>query len=99
MKIEGIMEKNIQKIEATSPEAQAQEEKRRQLAKMLAAIERRVEEENSRPKKRYLSPATLGTTYALYYDELRRKIEADAARPRYVETVFGVGYRLREDEP
>ncbi len=30
---------------------------------------------------------------------LRRKIEADPARPRYVETVFGVGYRLHEEEP
>jgi two-component system alkaline phosphatase synthesis response regulator PhoP len=29
---------------------------------------------------------------------LRRKIEADPARPRYIETVFGVGYRLREGE-
>lgn len=63
-----------------TPEAQAQEDKRRQLAKLLAAIERRVEEENSRPKKRYLSPATLGTTYALYYDDLRRKIEARGTR-------------------
>ncbi|WP_156909291.1 energy transducer TonB [Ottowia thiooxydans] len=69
-----------QEQKKASPEAQAQEEKRRQLAKMLAAIERRVEEENSRPKKRYLSPATLGTTYALYYDELRRKIEARGTR-------------------
>ncbi|WP_436278464.1 energy transducer TonB [Ottowia thiooxydans] len=64
----------------STPDAEAQEEKRRQLAKLLAAIERRVEEENSRPKKRYLSPATLGTTYALYYDELRRKIEARGTR-------------------
>ncbi|MBP7693922.1 MAG: response regulator transcription factor [Anaerolineales bacterium] len=29
---------------------------------------------------------------------LRRKIEADPAQPRYIETVFGVGYRLREGE-
>ena len=57
------------------PEARAQEERRQQLSKLLAAIERRVEEENSRPRKRYLSPATLGTTYAVYYDEMRRKIE------------------------
>ena len=64
----------------SAPDAEAQEEKRRQLAKLLAAIERRVEEENSRPKKRYLSPATLGTTYALYYDELRRKIETRGTR-------------------
>ncbi|MFV0679306.1 energy transducer TonB [Ottowia sp.] len=61
---------------ADDPEAQAQEEKRQQLSKLLAAIERRVEEENSRPRKRYLSPATLGTTYAQYYDDMRRKIEA-----------------------
>ena len=59
------------------PEAQAQEERRQQLQKLLAAIERRGEEENSRPRKRYLRPATLGTTYAVYYDEMRRKIEAE----------------------
>lgn len=59
------------------PEAQAQEERRQQLQKLLAAVERRVEEENSRPRKRYLSPATLGTTYAVYYDEMRRRIEAE----------------------
>lgn len=57
------------------PQAQANEERRRQLSKLLAAIERRVQEENSRPRKRYLSPATLGATYALYYDEMRHKIE------------------------
>ena len=59
------------------PEARAQQEQRQQLQKLLAAIERRVEEENSRPRKRYLSPATLGTTYAVYYDEMRRRIEAE----------------------
>ncbi|HNK54360.1 MAG TPA: TonB family protein, partial [Ottowia sp.] len=51
--------------------------RRQQLARLLAAIEKRVEEENSRPRKRYLSPATLGTTYAVYYDSMRRKIEAE----------------------
>ena len=59
------------------PEAQAQEERRQQLARLLAAIEKRVEEENSRPRKRLLSPATLGATYAVYYDEMRRRIEAE----------------------
>ena len=59
------------------PEAQAQEERRQQLSKLLAAIEQRVDEENSRPRKRFLSPATLGTTYAQYYDDMRRKIEAE----------------------
>jgi periplasmic protein TonB len=56
-------------------EAAAQEEKRKQLLKLLAEIERRINEENSRPKKRYISPATREEVYAIYYDSLRRKIE------------------------
>jgi protein TonB len=59
----------------TAPANQASEEKRRQLVKMLAEIERRVNEENARPKKRYISPATREEVYAVYYDGLRRKIE------------------------
>ena len=57
------------------PEDRAQEERRRQLLRMLAQIEKRVEEENARPKKRYISPATREAAYALYYDGLRRRIE------------------------
>jgi protein TonB len=57
-------------------ETAAREEKRRQLVELLAEIERRVNEENARPKKRYLSPATREATYAVYVDTLRRKIEA-----------------------
>jgi protein TonB len=60
---------------ASDPEARAQQDKREQLSKLLAAIERRVQEQNSRPRKRWLSPATLGSIYALYYDDMRRKIE------------------------
>jgi protein TonB len=58
-----------------SPEAQAREEKRRQLVKVLAEIEKRINEENARPKKRYISPATREEVYAVYYDALRRRIE------------------------
>lgn len=58
-----------------NPEAQAQEDKRRQLVKLLAEIERRIQEENARPKKRYISPATREEVYAIYYDALRRRIE------------------------
>ena len=42
---------------------------------ILAEIEKRINEENARPKKRYISPATREEVYAIYYDELRRKIE------------------------
>ncbi len=53
----------------------ARDERRRQLTKLLAEIERRINEENARPKKRYISPATQEKAYAVYYDNMRRKIE------------------------
>lgn len=58
-----------------NPDAQQREDKRRQLIKLLAEIERRVNAENARPKKRYISPATREEVYAVYYDGLRHKIE------------------------
>ena len=60
---------------SNAPEAVAREDKRRQLIKLLAEIEKRINEENSRPKKRYISPATREEVYAIYYDALRRRIE------------------------
>jgi periplasmic protein TonB len=62
-----------------------QEERRRQLLQMLAEIEKRVNEENARPKKRYISPATREEVYAIYYDSLRRRIEERGTRdfPEY----------------
>ena len=59
----------------SNPDALAREDKRRQLVKLLAEIELRINEENARPKKRYISPATREEVYAIYYDGLRRKIE------------------------
>jgi protein TonB len=59
----------------TNPEAAAREDKRRQLVKLLAEIERRINDENARPKKRYISPSTREEVYAVYYDALRRRIE------------------------
>jgi DNA-binding response OmpR family regulator len=29
---------------------------------------------------------------------LRRKLEPDPSRPRYVQTVYGVGYRFAEEQ-
>lgn len=64
-------------LEALSPELAAfeRERKRQALVKILAEIEKRINEENQRPKKRYISPATREEVYAVYYDGLRRKIE------------------------
>lgn len=66
--------------DAGTPDARAQEERRRHLVRMLAEIEKRVNEENARPKKRYISPATKEEVYAQYYDQLRRKIEDRGTR-------------------
>lgn len=63
------------KLPANDPAQAEREEKRRQLIKILAEIEKRINEENARPKKRYISPATREEVYAIYYDSLRRKIE------------------------
>ncbi|MDO9166285.1 MAG: TonB family protein [Rhodoferax sp.] len=60
---------------SASPEQTEREQKRRRLIKLLAEIERRINEENARPKKRYISPATREEVYAVYYDHLRRRIE------------------------
>ena len=61
--------------QARNAEQIAREERRRQLTKLLAEIERRISEENARPRKRYVSPATREEVYAVYYDKLRRRIE------------------------
>lgn len=66
--------------EAGTAEQQEQEERRRQLLRLLAEIEKRVNEENARPKRRYISPATREEVYALYYDALRRRIEERGTR-------------------
>lgn len=58
-----------------SPDARAQAEQRQQMLQMLAEIEKRINEANARPKKRYVSPSTSEAVYAVYYDVLRRKIE------------------------
>ncbi len=64
-------------LESVTPsrESVEREQKRKALVKILAEIEKRINEENARPKKRYISPATREEIYAIYYDELRRKIE------------------------
>lgn len=60
---------------ANKTDQMEREEKRRQLVKILAEIERRINQENARPKKRYISPAAREEVYAVYYDALRHAIE------------------------
>ena len=63
----------------TEPQRDA-DERRRQLLQLLAEVEKRINNENARPKKRYISPATREEVYAIYYDALRRRIEDRGTR-------------------
>lgn len=66
--------------EPGSPRERELQERHRQLVRQLAEIEKRINEENARPKKRYISPATREEVYAIYYDKLRRRIEDRGTR-------------------
>lgn len=56
-------------------ERQQREQRRQLLSTHLAQIEQRVQQTQGGPRKRYISPATRESVYALYYDRLRRLIE------------------------
>jgi len=59
---------------------QALEQKRQQLLAMLGAIERQIEQQNAKPRRRFIGPSTREAAYALYYDKLRSKIETLGTR-------------------
>ncbi len=66
---------NEQQTNISTSDQAEREEKRKQLIKVLAEIERRINLENARPRKRYISPSAREEVYAVYYDLLRRAIE------------------------
>lgn len=79
-KQEVLAMKPPQLAQSNRTQRQAFEEKRRQQLKILAEIERRIQEENARPRKRYVTPSTREEVFAIYYDGLRRKIEDKGTR-------------------
>ncbi len=68
------------KHDSGNPHERDQEERRRQMLKLLAEIEKRIHDDNAQPRKRYVSPATQEVAYAVYYDKLRRRIEERGTR-------------------
>ena len=66
--------------DAGLPDKLDQDDRRRQLLKLLAEIEKRINDDNAQPRKRYVSPATSEVVYAVYYDHLRRRIEDRGTR-------------------
>jgi len=63
------------KFKGDPGESRADQDRRRQLVEALAEIERRIKEENERPRKRYISPATMKSEDAMYYNQFRVKVE------------------------
>jgi len=63
-----------------NPLALQREQQRQLQVNRLAEIEKRIQEDNERPNKRFISPATQEAIYALYYDGVRRQIEAHGTR-------------------
>jgi len=80
-----MAEMNLTQPDPTNLE---QESKRRRLLKLMAEIEAKVELTNKRPHKRFFSPSTKESVFALYFDEMKRKIEAHGTR--YFPTSGGV---------
>jgi periplasmic protein TonB len=70
----------VPQMPSQEPAAIERERQRLVLVNLLAEIEKRIKEENARPKKRYISPATHEEIYAIYYDGLRRRIEERGTR-------------------
>jgi periplasmic protein TonB len=68
------------KRETGTPQEREQEETRKQKLRLLAEIEKRINDENKRPKKRYISPAVREEVYALYYDAMKHKVEERGTR-------------------
>jgi protein TonB len=56
------------------------EERRRQLLMQLGAIEKRINDENARPRRRFVGPSAREGVHALYYDALRQRIEEIGTR-------------------
>ncbi len=65
---------------ATAAEAAERDQQQRQLLDTLAEIEQRINEQNARPRTRYVSPSTREVSYALYHDRMRRLIEEHGTR-------------------
>jgi protein TonB len=55
---------------------QDKQKKREAMLKWLAQIDARIAQENSRPRRRYLSPSTQKVAYAVYYERVRTRIES-----------------------
>lgn len=78
-------------------------ERNRIQLQQFAEIEKRINEQSARPRKKFVSPQTQEVTYALYYDGMRRRIEdrgtrnfpEERGRKLYGELIMNIYVDLR----
>lgn len=61
--------------ETNPQDRQSLEDRRKQLLDLIGAIERQINEQNAKPRRRFIGPSTREVPYARYYDHLKLKIE------------------------
>jgi protein TonB len=71
---------NASKPSSVSSALAEEDPQQRQLLDMLAEIEKRINEQNARPRTRYVSPATREVSFAMYQHHMRRLIEERGTR-------------------
>ncbi|NBO41110.1 MAG: energy transducer TonB [Betaproteobacteria bacterium] len=71
---------NASKVTSSLVASLDQDQQQRQLLDMLAEIEKRISEQNARPRTRYVSPSTAQVSYAVYHHQMRRLIEDRGTR-------------------
>jgi periplasmic protein TonB len=57
------------------PDGADASESAKEILRREAEIHRRIEDENKRPKKTFISPSTREVGYAMYFDNVRQRIE------------------------
>lgn len=71
---------NASKPSSVSSALAEQDPQQKQLLDMLAEIEKRINEQNARPRTRYVSPSTREVSFAVYQSHMRRLIEERGTR-------------------
>jgi periplasmic protein TonB len=81
------LKKEIESLPAVDPkkaesdvESAAIEMKRREMQQRLGDIKRRIDIENARPKKKFVSPSVTKGAEAIYYDVFKHKVEDKGTR-------------------
>lgn len=59
----------------SKPDATDTSDSAKEMSRREAEIAKRIEDENKRPKKTYISPSTREVGYAMYFDSVRQRIE------------------------